>query len=111
MKARDFIGQPVILKINQPMGTRHPICDFIYPINYGYMPTILSGTPNKLYAYVLGMFEPLEIFEGTCIAVIHHLNCTSDILIVVPKGKNYTDAQIDALTEFQEKFFEHTIIR
>ena len=34
-----------------------------------------------------------------------------DKLIVVPDGKDYTDDQIDALTEFQEAYFEHIIIR
>ena len=28
-----------------------------------------------------------------------------------PEDKDYSDEQIDALTEFQERFFEHVIIR
>ena len=34
-----------------------------------------------------------------------------DMLIVAPDGVNYTDEQIKALTEFQERFFESIIIR
>ena len=34
-----------------------------------------------------------------------------DKLIVVPENVNYTDDAIEALTEFQERFFEHVIIR
>ena len=60
---------------------------------------------------ILGVFEPLDTFDGICIAVLHRLNENDDKLIVVPEGKNYTDEQIDCLTEFQEKFFNHIIIR
>ena len=111
MSAKDFIGKSVNIKVNQPLGSKHPIRNIIYSTNYGYIPAILSGNGKKLDAYVLGIFEPLEVFQGTCIAVIHRLNFNDDKLIVVPSGKNYTDAQINALTEFQEKFFEHKIIR
>ena len=34
-----------------------------------------------------------------------------DKLIIVPNGKNYSDDAINALVEFQERYFEHTIIR
>ena len=33
------------------------------------------------------------------------------IVIIVPDGKNYDDSAIEALTEFQEQYFEHVIIR
>ena len=109
MNARDFINQTVLLKISQPFGSKHPFWNFFYPINYGYLP-VDSGR-KKLPAYILGIYEPVEVFEGPCIAVLHHLNDNNDKLIIVPNGKNYTDAQISALTEFQEKSFEHSIIR
>ena len=32
-------------------------------------------------------------------------------LVIVPKDKNYSNEQIEALTEFQEKYFNHIIIR
>ena len=111
MNAKELIGKQVMLKVNRKLGSKHPDCNLIYPMNYGYIPARVSGATKKLDAYILGIFEPLEVFEGTCIAVLHHFNNTDDKLVVVPDGKNYTDAQINALTEFQEKFFEHTIIR
>jgi inorganic pyrophosphatase len=62
-------------------------------------------------AYILGVFEPLSHFEGDCVAIIHRINDTDDKLIVVPQGKNYSDEQILALTEFQEQFFVSVILR
>jgi inorganic pyrophosphatase len=62
-------------------------------------------------AYILGVFEPRCHFEGDCVAVIHRINDADDKLIVVPHGKNYSDEQILALTEFQEQFFISVILR
>ena len=50
-------------------------------------------------------------FEGQVVAIIHRTNDNDDKLVVMPKGKNYTDEQIEALTEFQEQWFEHEILR
>lgn len=109
MSAKDFVNKTVVLKVTKPFGSKNPMGNFFYPINCGYIP-VDSGR-KKLQVYILGIYEPIEVFEGTCIAVLHHLGDGKDKLIVVPSGKNYTDAQISALTEFQEKLFEHTIIR
>lgn len=50
-------------------------------------------------------------FTGRCIAVIHRLDDDDDKLVLVPDGKEYTDDQIRALTEFQERFFQSVILR
>ena len=111
MESKNFIGKKVSVTIDRKLGSKHPNWNFLYLTNYGYVPNTISGDGEELDAYILGVFEPLETFEGTCIAVLHRLNEEDDKLIVVPEGKNYTDEQIDCLTEFQEKFFEHIIIR
>jgi len=64
-----------------------------------------------LDAYILGIFEPLEDFSGQCIAIIHRLDDNDDKLVVTPAERNYTDEQIIALTEFQERFFKSVVIR
>lgn len=84
---------------------------FIYPVNYGYIPNTVSGDGEEIDCYVLGIFEPIDEFEGKCIAVIHRTNDNDDKLIIVPKEKDYSDDAIRALTEFQERFFESIIIR
>ena len=109
--ANRVLGEFVRVEIDRPMGSRHPEHGFLYPVNYGYLPGVTSADGEELDAYVLGVFEPLEQFEGRCIAVIHRLNDADDKLVVAPEGKNYTDEQIHALVEFQERFFETTILR
>jgi inorganic pyrophosphatase len=111
MDSKDFIGQIVKIRIDRPLGSRHPRHGFIYLLNYGFAPGVPAPDGEDLDAYVLGVFEPLEEFEGRCIAVIRRLDDDDDKLVVAPAGSNYSDAQILALTEFQERFFHPEIIR
>ena len=109
--ARQFLGTTVTVRIDRPLGSRHPLHDDIYYlVNYGFVPGTLSPDGAELDAYALGVFAPVETFTGVCIAVIHRTNDEDDKLIVVPEGKRYTRSQIHALTEFQERFFTATII-
>lgn len=106
-----YINQKVTVQMDRPMGSKHPKHGFIYPVNYGFIPNTISGDGEELDAYVLGEFKPLESFTGVVIAIIHRTNDNDDKLVVVSPGKNYTDDQIRALTEFQEQYFESIIIR
>ena len=80
-------------------------------LNYGYIPNTISGDGEELDAYLVGEFEPVESSKGKVIAIIHRTNDNDDKLIVSVNGKNYTDEQIRALTEFQEQYFESEIWR
>lgn len=111
MNSRQYIGSIVQVKMDRPMGAKHPKHGFIYPVNYGYIPHTISGDGEELDCYVLGVFEPIESFIGKCIAVIHRTNDNDDKLVVVPKEKEYSDDAIKALVEFQERFFESVILR
>ena len=107
----EYLGKKVLVKMDRPMGCSHPKHGFVYPVNYGYIPGTVSGDGEELDCYVLGESKPLDTFEGSVIAIIHRTNDDDDKLVVVGEGKNYSDDQIRALTEFQERFFESVIIR
>ena len=106
-----YIGQNVKATIDRPLNSKHPKHGFIYPVNYGYIPNTISGDGEELYCYVLGVNEPINEFEGKCVAVIHITNDDDDKLIVVPEGKEFSDEEIRKLTNFQEQYFESEIIR
>ncbi|MBR6689899.1 MAG: inorganic diphosphatase [Bacilli bacterium] len=109
--AKDFLGKEVEVIMDRKLGTLHPKHGFIYMLNYGYIPNTISPDGEELDAYVLGCYEPVDSFKGKVIAYIHRINDDDDKLVVAPINKNYTDEQIIALTEFQERFFESQIIR
>ena len=109
MKTADYLGKIVTIKIDRPMGSKHPKHGFIYPVNYGFVPNTKSADGEELDAYLLGVFEPVEEYTGRCIAYIKRLDDDDDKLIIVPKDKNYYPDQIDSLVEFQERFFSYKI--
>lgn len=108
---REYIGKMVNVKIDRPLGSKHPKYDIIYLVNYGYIPNTKSGDGEELDCYVLGIDKPIKEFKGECIAIIHRLNEDDDKLIIVEEGKTYSNEQIRSFTEFQEKYFESEIIR
>lgn len=111
MESKEYVGKKVHVKIDRKIGSSHPKHGFIFPLNYGFIPNTISGDGEELDAYVLGVFQPVDEFEGKVIAVIHRTNDDDDKLVVCPEDKNYTDEQIEALTEFQEQWFKHIIVR
>ncbi len=111
-KATDFLNKKVKVKIDRPLGSKHPKYDFIYPVNYGFVPGTLSPDREELDAYILEVDKPLDYFEGICIAVIHRLNDEDDKLVVVPEESiNISDEEIKKQVDFQEQFFDFIVLR
>ena len=106
----EYIGKELTVIIDRPMGSKHPEYEFIYPINYGFLPNTINKDGEEIDCYILGVFEPVKEFNGKCIAIIHRINDEDDKLIIVPEDKEYSNDAIRALTEFQERFFESVII-
>jgi inorganic pyrophosphatase len=109
--ASRFINSVITITIDRPLGSKHPKWDFEYPVNYGFVPDTKSGDGEEIDAYILGVNEPLKKLTGKCIAVIHRLNDNDDKLILAPNDASFTDVEIRAATEFQEKFFKSVIVR
>lgn len=107
----DYLGKFLEVKIDRKFGSKHPKHDFIYPVNYGFILNTISGDGEELDCYILGVFEPVKEFKGKCIAIIHRTNDDDDKLVIVPENIDYSNDAIEALVEFQERFFEHIIIR
>jgi len=105
-----YLGKKIKIKIDRPLGSKHPNHELIYPINYGYIEKTVSGDGDEIDVYVLGEFEPLSEYEGIVIGVIKRANDKEDKLVVAKTLNSYNKEQIKALTEFQERFFESEII-
>lgn len=111
MENKEYLGKIVKIKIDRKLGSKHPKYDYIYPVNYGYVPNTISGDLEELDCYLLGVFEEVDEYVGKCIAIIHRLDDNDDKLIIVPENKDYTNQEIDELIDFQERYFKHVIIR
>ncbi len=111
MNNLEYLGKIVNVKMDRKLGSIHHKHGFVYPVNYGYIPGTVSGDGEELDAYVLGEHMPLDEFTGRVIAIIHRTNDDDDKLVVMKDGRNYTDDQIRALTEFQEQYFKSEILR
>ena len=89
--------------------SRHPEHGFVYCLNYGFIPDIVSGDGEEIDVYVVGEFEAVEAYEGYVVAVIKRKNDVEDKLVVCKEKGKYSKEQIAALVEFQERFFETEI--
>jgi inorganic pyrophosphatase len=111
VKPEAFIGQKVHIEIDRPLGSVHPEHSNIwFSCNYGYVPGVLGKDGEELDAYLLGVFTPVTVYDGICIAVIRRRD-GDDKLVVVPEGVEYSDEQILALTEFIERFHDSYLVR
>ncbi len=107
----NYIGKIVTVKMDRPLGSKHPKHGFVYEVNYGFIPNTISGDGEELDAYVLGIDKPLDEFTGKVIAIVHRTEEDDDKLIVASADKSVTDEEIETLVEFQEKWKKHILLR
>lgn len=107
-----FLGKGVAIKIDRPLGSKHPKHGFVYEVNYGFVPGTKAPDGKEIDAYLLGVNESVEEFTGKCIAVIHRKDDDDDKLVIVSENaKEISDEQILMAVNFQEKWFDIVIIR
>ncbi|MBQ2669014.1 MAG: inorganic pyrophosphatase [Clostridia bacterium] len=97
--------------MDRPLGSAHPrYPDMIYPVNYGYVPGLLAGDNAEQDVYVLGPTEPLKEFTGVIIAVIHRFDDCEDKWVAAEQIGLYTESEIRAILDFQEKYYTSEIV-
>lgn len=110
--ANVFLGKTVAVKIDRPIGSKHPKHDFVYEVNYGFVPDTKAPDGEEIDAYLLSVDEPVEKFTGKCIAIIHRKDDNDDKLVIVPESvKDIKDDEILKAVNFQEKWFKSIVIR
>ena len=107
---KSYLGKTVTIKIDRPIGSVHPKhSDMVYPINYGYIPSVIGGDGEELDVYVLGVNKPLDEFTGKIIGIIHRENDVEDKLVAAPEGVAFHQAEISEVVHFQEKYYKTTV--
>jgi len=110
--ATKFLGKSVTIKIDRPLGSKHTKHDFVYEVNYGFVPDTKAPDGEEIDAYLLGVNELIDEFTGKCIAVIHRKDDDDDKLVIVPKtAEKISDTEILKAVNFQEKWFDSVVVR
>ena len=105
------IGKLVTVTVDRPLGSFHPKHpDLYYPVNYGYVSGVFAPDGEEQDAYILGITEAVNTFTGRVIAIIHRKNDVEDKWVVAPDGMQFSKEEIEALTHFQEQYFDTEII-
>lgn len=108
---RTALGRHVRVTVDRPFGSLHPKNQKMrYGLNYGYVADVLAGDNEWQDAYIWGIEEPVEFFEGVVVAVIHRLNDVEDKWIVAAEGDAPTEQEIREKTAFVEQYFQSEII-
>jgi inorganic pyrophosphatase len=106
-----FLGQRVVVAIDRPLGSRHPRHpDIVYPVNYGFLPGTVSGDGMPIDAYLSGLNRPVAEAEGVVVAVVVRADDVEDKLVVAPAEGRYTAERIMAQVQFQEQFFQSSVV-
>lgn len=107
-----YLNKTVQITIDRQLGSKHPKHEWLYPINYGFVPGTKNADGEEIDAYLLGVDQPVSEFEGVCVAIIHRTNDDDDKLIIVPTGyPPISEEEIRKQTHFQEQYFESVIYK
>lgn len=101
---RQLMGRQVHVIVDRPIGHVHK--GMVYPVNYGYIPSILAGDGEEQDAYILGISEPLTEFDGRVIGAVLRADDCEDKLVVAPEGMVFHQGQIAEAVHFQEQYFD-----
>lgn len=73
-----------------------------YPINYGYIPNLIGGDGKWQDVYIISenVSDPLEVFEGELVAIIHRADDVEAKWILTTAGEIVTYDQIKQATHF-----------
>lgn len=110
-QAREYLGKLVKVKIDRPIGSKHPKHELYYKVNYGYVVDTIAPDGEGIDVYFLGVKEPMEEGQGICVAVVHRKDDDDDSLIVLDKNVFLSDEEIRKAVEFQEQYFDFEILR
>ena len=110
--AEKFIGKMVTVRVDRPLGSKHPKFGFVYGLNYGFIPGTMAPDGEEIDAYILGVVEPVSEFTGKCVAIVHRINDDDDKLVIVSDNcPDLKDEEIKKAIFFQEQWFESRIMR
>ena len=92
------------MEVDRPIGHVHK--GMVYPVNYGFIPGLMAGDGEEQDAYILGVTQPVEAFDGIVIGAVCRRDDVEDKLVVAPAGMEFHQGQIAQAVHFQEQYFD-----
>ena len=107
---KSYLGKTINIKIDRPIGSIHPkYPEFVYPVNYGYIPNVFSGDGEELDVYLLGVDVPVKEYTARIIGIVHRHDDVEDKLVAAPEELNFDQNKISESISFQEQYYESEI--
>lgn len=107
-----FLGKEYEITVDRPAGSVHPKHpDLVYPINYGFIDGIFAEDGEEVDVYVIDSKKPLKKLRAKVIAIIHRHDDDENKLIAIKSDKKFLDEEILSAVNFQEKYYNHSLIR
>ena len=108
---REYLGRQVVVEIDRPIGFHHETkgVHLHYTVNYGFLPGVIGGDGEEQDVYVLGVAEPLTVFNGRIIGVVRRKDDNEDKFVAAPEGMVFTAEQMSAQIHFVEKYFDSSV--
>lgn len=105
-----YLGKVANLVIDRPIGSTHPKYEnFVYPLNYGFIPDVYGGDGEELDVYLMGLDVPVKEYKAKIVAIVHRYNDVEDKLVAAPEDMHYTKSEIEDAVRFQEQYFESKV--
>ncbi|MBP3891176.1 MAG: hypothetical protein J6D29_03305 [Solobacterium sp.] len=107
---QDALGKSVRVIVDHPYGSFHPhYPDVLLPCNYGYIEDNLWEERDLQNAYVYGVDEPIETFEGIVIGILYRKEDSHSWWIVADKMPDDKQDVIDTIGPL-EQYYDTRII-
>ncbi|MBL4681778.1 MAG: inorganic diphosphatase [Pseudomonadales bacterium] len=107
-KYTQFLGKELEVIIDRPLGGKHPTLDFVYEVNYGFVPETEAGDGHEIDVWVLGVDEPVTRYTAKCIAVIIRHNDNENKLVL--SSVSQTREQVMNKIGFVENYYQTEIL-
>lgn len=103
-----YLGKIVNIRIDRPLGYVHEKESYTltYPVNYGYIPGVISGDGEELDVYLLGVNEPVEEYTAKVIGIVYREDDNEDKIIAAPESVIFTKEEMAKQIDFQEQYYK-----
>ncbi len=95
-----MLGRYVRVNVTNPINSTDGFSDFEYKLNFGSVEGIKSFSTKFKGAYIVGVEEPVNRFDGRVIAILKNKKTSESVLVVAPKEGFFIDAQIKEALSF-----------